>query len=449
MISTSTLCKSILNVKDIVVENTELFVDAQGVKHLRIYARPKKSQQFRCPFCGRRCAGYDHMNTHREWRSLDFAGIIVTICAYSPRICCPEHGIVTADVPWAFHHSYFTKSFEYTAAWMTEQTSKSAVSQYMRVTWDTVGRIISRVRNKIEPDPHRRLDHLEQIGIDETSYRKGHRYITVVVNHANNNVVWVHKGFGKTVLTEFMKSLTQEQRESIKVVTGDGARWITECVHQYLPNCTRCIDSFHVVSWAMEALDTVRRQSWRTALKEVFNEYGTHKRHHGRPRKAEQQTAEAKARENAKVIKGAAYVLGKSPEHLTETQTEKLEIIQLSDNKLYRAYQLKEKLRLLLKMTDVEKAEIELHDWVMWARRCRIPEFVELQRKIMRHKDQILNTIRMRISNARVESINNKIKLIIRRSFGFRNIENMMDLILLICSDLKIQLPNRPQEQYA
>ena len=87
-------------------------------------------------------------------------------------------------------------------------------------------------------------------------------------------------------------------------------------------------------------------------------------------------------------------------------------------------------------------------NWVMWARRCRIPEFVELQKKVMRHKDHILNTIRMRISNARVESINNKIKLIIRRSFGFRNIKNMMDLILLICSDLKIQLPNRPQAQY-
>lgn len=119
-------------------------------------------------------------------------------------------------------------------------------------------------------------------------------------------------------------------------------------------------------------------------------------------------------------------------------------MIQLSNNRLYRAYKLKEMLRLLLKMTDVEAAESELTRWVNWARHCRIPEFVELQRKIMRHKDHILNTIQLQVSNARVESTNNKIKLIIRRSFGFRNIQNMLDMVLLVCSNLNIPLPNRP-----
>ena len=96
-------------------------------------------------------------------------------------------------------------------------------------------------------------------------------------------------------------------------------------------------------------------------------------------------------------------------------------------------------------MTDVEAADAELTKWVNWARHCRIPEFVELQRKIMRHQQHILNTIKLHVSNARIEANNNKIKLIIRRSFGFRNIRNMLDMVLLVCSDIVIPLPNRPE----
>ena len=166
----------------------------------------------------------------------------------------------------------------------------------------------------------------------------------------------------------------------------------------------------------------------------------------GRPQKDDAHAAElAAARKEAREIKGSTFALGKAPENLTESQKRKLEMIQNHDNRLYRSYLIKEDLRLLLKMTDVEEAEHALHKWVQWARHCRIPEFVELQRKVMRHKDHILNTIREQVSNARVESMNNKIKLIIRRAYGFRNIQNMIDLVMLGCSTIVVPLPNRPQ----
>ncbi|MBQ3784115.1 MAG: transposase [Lachnospiraceae bacterium] len=132
----------------------------------------------------------------------------------------------------------------------------------MRIDWATVGRCISRTLNDIEPERAKRLDGLVHIGIDETSYKKGHKYITVVVNHDTNTVVWVGEGHGKSVLTQFYKCLTKEQLSSIKVVTGDGAKWITECVNEFTPDCERCVDPFHVVEWAMEALDEVRREVW-------------------------------------------------------------------------------------------------------------------------------------------------------------------------------------------
>lgn len=94
----------------------------------------------------------------------------------------------------------------------------------MRIDWKTVGRCVSRTLNEIEPERAVRLNNLVCIGIDETSYKKGHKYITVIVNHETNTVVWAAEGHGKSVLEKFYRSLTKEQLESIKVVTGDGAK---------------------------------------------------------------------------------------------------------------------------------------------------------------------------------------------------------------------------------
>jgi transposase len=146
------------------------------------------------------------------WRSLDFAGILVYLKAYTQRISCPERGVLVAAVPWAFHDSGFTKSFDLTATWMAENLSRSAVADYLRIDWKTVGRCIIRARKYIEPDPSKRLDNLVNIGIDETSYRKGHKYITVIVNHDTNTVVWASNKHGKEIFSKFLESLTSEQR---------------------------------------------------------------------------------------------------------------------------------------------------------------------------------------------------------------------------------------------
>ena len=101
--------------------------------------------------------------------------------------------------------------------------------------WETVDRCVNRALHDLEPERSRRLDGLVNIGIDETSYKKGHKYITVIVNHDTNTVVWASEDHGKSVLEKFYKQLTPEQLSSIRVVTGDGAKWITECVNEYTP----------------------------------------------------------------------------------------------------------------------------------------------------------------------------------------------------------------------
>ena len=149
------------------------------------------------------------------------------------------------------------------------------------------------------------------------------------------------------------------------------------------------------------------------------------------------------AKSRADEIKNSAYALGMAPEHLTEKQKNRITMIAENNNRLYRAYRMKEMLRLILKIKDTDEADTALKRWLWWASHSRIGAFKELYLKIKRHKDHILNSIRLGMSNARIEAINNKIKLVVRKAYGFRNIQNMLDMVYLVCSDLRIPLPNR------
>ena len=445
MVSANTLCKKLLNVKTAVVESADFYSDQDGVNHIRIHARPNIWHENDCPICHKRCKCYDTKNPQpRSWRALDWGATLVEVVYDTHRIDCPEHGVLVADVPWAYPSSGFTKDFDLTVGWLAVYLPRSVVSEYMRIDWETVGRCVHRTLNDIEPERSRRLDNLVNIGIDETSYKKGHKYITVIVNHDTNAVVWAAQGHGKTVLESFYKQLSKEQLSSIKVVTGDGARWITDCVREFTPDCERCVDQFHVVQWAMEALDEVRREVWNEAYADVKQLKKEHPRGKGRPKEDDPSTAIIRAaKEKAEEIKNSAYALGKAPEHLTEKQQLRVQMIAENNNRLYRAYRMKEMLRLLLKIKDVDEAEATLKRWLWWASHSRIPAFKELYEKIKRHKHHILNAIRLGMSNARIEATNNKIKLIIRKAYGFRNIQNMLDMVYLVCSDLRVPLPNR------
>ncbi len=195
MASANTLCKKLLNVKTAVITGRDFFTDTDGVKHIRIKARSNKWHEDDCPFCHKRCKRYDCQNdAPRIWRELDWDGALVEVEYRTHRIECPEHGVLVADVPWAYPVSGFTRDFDLTAAWLAVYLPRSVLSEHMRIDWETVGRCVNRALNGIEPERSRRLDNLVKIGIDETSYKKGHKYITVIVNHDTNTVVWAAQG---------------------------------------------------------------------------------------------------------------------------------------------------------------------------------------------------------------------------------------------------------------
>ena len=265
-VTISSLAKMLVGVNNMVVENLDFSADDNEIV---ISARPYKRDQCRCGICGRKAPGYDCGSGLRRWRAMDIGNSVkVYVESKAVRVNCPEHGVVVQQFPWARHKSRFTKNFEETTVWMSLHMSRKRVSEYLRVSWDTVGPIISRVEKELSKNTNP-FDNLVNIGIDETSYKKGHRYITIVVNHDTNTVVWVHKGFGKEVLEKFFKELTEEQKSSIKLVSGDGARWIESTVHHFCPKAIFGIDPFHVVSWCTEVLDAVRKEEWNNARNEL------------------------------------------------------------------------------------------------------------------------------------------------------------------------------------
>jgi transposase len=268
ILHTKLLIKHLLKIDRIIIEEA-YFEEVNEEENLIICPRPFSRDTFRCPQCGKRCKGYDSYGKVRRWRSLDFGGTRVYIEAAAPRIRCPKHGVLVAKVPWARHDSDYTYDFETAVTWLALHATAQDVADYYRIKWHTVGSIAKRVQKSLEEQQPNRFDNLEAIGIDETSYKKGHKYMTVVVDHKTGHLIWAKQGHGKTVLTSFFKELSEEQRDSIKVVTADGARWIADCIKDYCPNAERCVDPFHVVAWANDCLDEVRKAAVRQANKEA------------------------------------------------------------------------------------------------------------------------------------------------------------------------------------
>lgn len=403
-------------VETAVVETVEVEEQAQGKPAMVIGVRVPSDDRQRCPHCGCRCPGFDAGEGRRRWRALDLGTIACYIEAEAPRVRCRIHGVVVAYTPWARHDSRFTRAFEDQVAWLATHTDKTSVGDLMRIAWRSVGQIIERVSAEGEV-LSRRLDGLRRIGIDEVSYRKGHRYLVVVVDHDTNRLLWASPGHDEATLSKFFDQLGPERSAQIEVVSADAASWIRNAVRARCPQATLCMDPFHVIQWATEALDAVRRELWNDA------------RRSGR-------------RVLARIFKGSRWALWKNPENLTEKQTQRLSAIAKTSAPVYRAYLLKEVLREVFQLKGEEGGAL-LDEFLAWASRSKLKPFVELARKIRRHLEEVHAVLEHAVTNARVESNNTKLRLITRMAFGFHSHEPLIALAMLKLGGLCPPLPGR------
>ncbi len=305
----------------------------------------------------------------------------------------------------------------------------------MRVAWRTVGSIVARVWADTGGAVDR-LEGLARIGIDEISYRRGQQYLTVVVDHDSGRLVWAAPGNSAATLRAFFDALGEDRSAAITHVSADGADWIAVVVAERIPDAVVCADAFHIVQWATAALDQVRIEAWRTARATARSE--------PRPRRGPRTANSPKrpAADRARSLQRSRYALWKNPEDLTDRQHAKLAWIATTDPKLYRAYLLKEGLRTIFHLPYDDAVEA-LDLWLGWARRCQIPAFTKLARSIKKARDLILNAIAHRLSNALIESVNTKIRLITRIAFGFKNVDALIALAMLSLGGHRPQLPGR------
>ena len=427
------LWRGLLGLENVVVEGVEFDEDG-GV--LVASVRPSKGKRNRCGQCPRRCPSYDAGSGRRRWRALDLGSVQVFVEADAPRVTCRDHGVVVASVPWARHDAGHTRAFDEQVAWLATKTSKTAVTELMRVAWRTVGSIVERVWDDTEGLFDRFAD-LTRIGIDEISYKRGHKYLTVVVDHGSGRLVWAAPGRDTATLTAFFDALGEDRCALITHVSADGASWIANAVRGKCPNAILCADPFHIVKWATDALDTVRRQTWTAVRKQAKTNDA--RRPRGRPR------SDAPARPdtaNATGIKRCRYALLRNPDTLSCKQVIQLDWVVRTHPDLARAYYLKEGLRVIFKLP-LDEATEALDKWISWARRSRIDAFVKLQRSIVAHRDAILASIEHGLSNGRIESMNTKIRLITRIAFGFASPDALIALAMLSLGGHRPALPGR------
>lgn len=371
----------------------------------------RPSGKHRCPCGWQTWSTYDR--SRRRWRHLDLGAARCFLEAEICRLSCRRCGRVrTEEVPWARPGTRHTRDFQDVVAWLAKHTDKTTVTRLLPISWAAVARIVTAVVEEAIDDA--RLNDLYRIGVDEVSYRKGHRYLTIVADHDREGaVVWAKEGKDHTVLEAFYDELGPERLAKLAAVSLDMGGAYKLATDNKAMHVAQCVDPFHVVKAANDAIDKTRRWAWN------------------RQRRGGQPTATW--------TKRTRWALLKDPADLKASQREVIDQLRQEDHVLYRAWQLKESLRNLYRRTWLKAADY-LDWWLGWASRSRIPAFVSLSRTIRANQDRILAAVELGLSNSKLEGLNSKIRLINHRGYG-HTATALIAMIYLCCGGITVELP--------
>jgi len=335
-------------------------------------------------------------------------GITVKLRAQVYRVVCKRCGVRTTSVPWGRSGSVFTRQFEDEVAWFLQHTDQTSTATYFGISWVTAGKIAQRVvAEKLDGSL---LEDLHFIGVDEISYGRPKKFLTVVVDHERGRVVWAAEGKSSETLGQFFQLIGSERSAAIEVVTMDMSAAFIKGVTEHAPNAEIVFDRFHVVRLLLDAVDEVRREQQR----------------------ALEDAGEGKA------LKKTRFSLLKNPWNLTRKEKQKLAAIQLNNRPLYRAYLLKESFQSIYDARTVAEADERFAGWYGWARRSRLQPFVSLAETLRTYWSGIRRFIELRITNGPVEGYNSKIRMISHRAFGFHSANALIAMIMLLCSGITI-----------
>ena len=404
------------------VEDVEL--DAE---HRRIdFELGCDSAQFTCPQCGA-AAQKVHDRMRRSWRHLDFFQFEAWLHAQVPRVACSACGKTTQiAVPWAREGSGFTLLFEALALSMCQGLPVRQAAQMLRVRdkqlWRRIEHYVARARARLD------MSRVSLIGIDETSVRKGHQYVTVVHDLGEKRLLFATPGKDHQTLQAFAEDLEAHggRRTAIAQACMDMSAAYVRGARLFLPNAQVCFDRFHVVALANEAMDLVRSTEWKGESARVARELGA-----------------LDPRQRRSIL----WAMRRNPASWSLTHTHAMHWLQRAHLKSARAWRLKMALReVFAKARAHNRAELAAADltaWLSWARRSRLDPFKKLAATQRAHFDAVVRGMLDNRSNAFVEAMNGLMQQAKRAARGFRTTASFINIAYLRLSKLT-HLPASP-----
>jgi len=367
------------------------------------------TKQLSCPCCGEQSRIHDRRK--RRWRHLNFWQYETEIVAPVPRTNCTKCGVRQVEVPWARPGSGFTLLFDAWALLLVDEMAVSAAAKTLGIHDTRLWRLLNHYVNKAHSEAD--WSEVERVGVDETSRRKGHRYVTCFVDLASGFLLYMTEGRDAATVERFTLQLPEHQSsaEAIKEVAMDMSQAFQSGVNQHLPNAKKVFDRYHVMALAGNATDEVRREV---------------------------------AREEGGLEKGAMWSMRGNKERLSAKQLEQRERLCRQYAKLGRALSWREFLADTWRYATREEAEEHLQAVYSWGRRCRMEPIKKLCATLKRHWDGILDYYNHWTTSAVMEGLNSRLQLARKRARGYRNWKNFRTIAYLIAGGLKpgIGLPN-------
>lgn len=356
--------------------------------YLHVQTKPEKLV---CPVCGsHHIVKYGYVE--RDFRSVPIGSKSVWLHMKVQKLKCKDCGEIHQEhLKFVTGHRWYTHKFANYVIDLLRMGTLKDVARHLHISWDTVKDIHKNYleNNYAYPD----IRGVKNIGIDEFAVKKGHVYKTIVVDLDSGRIIYVGDGKGKDSLVKFWKKV-KRQNVNIEHIASDLSPAFTASILENAPKAIHVFDHFHVVKLMNEALDDIRRELWR-------DEKDLNKRN---------------------VIKGTRWLLLANGKDIFDScHKNRLENALKLNEPLTKAYYLKEDLREIWNQTDKAAAEAKLNDWIKQAQDSGLKQLRKMAGTLMAYRSGILAWYDCRISNGKVEGINNKIKVMKRRAYGFRD----------------------------
>lgn len=377
------------------------------LNRVHVYILMDREAAVSCPTCGPVCARYDHRES--SWRHLDPFECTTILHCEVPRVECPDHGVVTSHVPWADGLTGYTTTVEQQVIDWLSETTISAVSHRMRLNRKTVASVMHRTVAR--GLARRRDSDCSALCVDETSFKKRHKYVTVISSPIDGAVIDVKDGRTAESIASFYRDLMPLQRHVIQRVNMDMWPAYSSATRLWLEdvNSKICFGRFHVMKMILDALDRVRRDEHKEMR-----------------------------RKGSDVLTGAKYIWLRNPSTMTREATITFEKIRTVVHRSAQAWSIKESASHLWHYISRTRAMKQWNMWIRWARRSKLEPIKCVAVTIREHLWGIVNAVVQKTNNGFAESMNARIQLVKKRAQGFRTLESFRVAILFYCGNLEL-----------